>query len=159
MKFADQSIVSNPGSPRHVLYAPKVSSNGSVVLVESGFEDTDAYIQSFLESTDIHLVMAQLKEGDTSVLNRRPGAYGDFTKAPKTFAEALQLQIDSNRLFDSLPADVKRKFDNSSSQFFAVAGTKEWFDKIEPVLPDEVKSMVFPKVDVSSDVKESVAGE
>lgn len=145
MKFADQSICSNPGSPVHVLYAPKVGSNGSVELVKSGIEDTDAYIQSFEESTDIRLVMAQLKAGDTSALNKRPGAYGDFTKAPKTFAEALQLQIDSNRLFDSLPLDVKRQFNNSSSEFFASAGSSEWFDKISPVLPDEVKAAIYPQ--------------
>lgn len=141
-------VPSNPGNPKHQLYAPKVGSNGSVTLVEAGFENTDDYIQSFAQSTDLQVIMAQVAAGDLAALNRRPGSYGDFTKMPATFAEALQLQIDSKRLFDSLPNDVRRKFDNDPNKFFAAAGSQEWFEKIETVLPDEVKAAIKPPVEI-----------
>ena len=147
MRFADHSFVSNPGSPIHQLYAPKVESDGSITLVEAGVENTDDYIQSFAESTDIHVLMKRIQNGETDLLMKRPGSYGDFTKMPKTYAEMLQLQLDSVRLFNSLPVDVKEKFNNDPNQFMAQSGTEDWFKKIENVLPDEVKSAVFPVVE------------
>lgn len=142
--YADKRFVSNPGNPIHKLYAPKVTKTGRVELVCTGTENTDNYINSFREDTDIHEIMKRVKAGQIDLLNRRPGSYGDFTKFPKTFAEALQLQIDSNRLFSGLPDDVRSKFNNDPNVFFAAAGSEDWFKKIEKVLPDEVKKAIMP---------------
>lgn len=147
MKYQTKRFYSDPGSPIHVLYAPKVAPDGSVELVESGVENTDEYIQSFKESTDLATILARVGAGETELLHQRTGSYGDFTKLPQTYAEALQLQIDSNNLFRSLPVDVRQKFDNDPNKFFASSGTEEWYKKIESVLPDEVKSMVMPVVE------------
>lgn len=142
--YADNSLVSNPGSPIHQLYAPKVMKNGRVELVESGTENIQDIINSHRDSTDIHQIMQRVMHGQIELLSKRPGSYGDFTKFPKTFAEALQLQIDSNRLFDTLPPDVKAQFHGDANQFLAAAGTEDWFKKIEKVLPDEVKNVIMP---------------
>lgn len=144
MRFADNSFVSDPGDPIHIVYAPKVKPNGEIELVESGRENTNDYIQSFAEQCDIHMIAQRVANGEVDLLTRRTGSYGDFTQMPKTFAEALQLQIDSNRLFESLPLEVRKDFNNDPNQFFAQSGTNEWFDKISPVLPEEVKSMIKP---------------
>lgn len=144
MVYQKERFYTEPGSPVHTLYAPKVSPDGSVDLVESGVENTYEYIQSFEESTDLHTILARVAAGDSAALFARPGSYGDFTKLPSTYAEALQLQIDSNNLFKSLPVDVRSKFDNDSSKFFASAGTLEWFDNIKDVIPDEVRKAIYP---------------
>lgn len=154
MRFADNSFVSNPGSPIHQVYAPKVDPEGGITLVEAGVENTDDYIQSFAESTDLHVLLTRIQSGETDLLMKRPGSYGDFTKMPKTYAEMLQLQLDSARLFNSLPVDVKEKFNNDPNQFMAQSGTEDWFKKIENVLPDEVKSVVFPVVENPAAEKE-----
>lgn len=154
MKFADNSICSCPGLPFKTVYAPKVGPNGSVELVESGLENTDEFIQSFKEATDIRTILNRVANGETQLLMQRTGSYGDFTKMPKTFAEVLQLQIDSHKLFESLPIDIRQQFNNDANEFFAASGTGEWFKKIEGVLPDEVKAMVMPKPDTN--VKEEV---
>lgn len=144
MRYQRERIFTNPGDPIHIIYSPKVSKTGSIELVESGKENTNDYIQSFVASTDIHVIIARIMNGEQQLLYSRPGSYGDFTKLPQTYAEALQLQIDSNNLFNSLPVEIKQKFDNDSSKFFASAGTEKWFKDIEPVLPDEVKYVIFP---------------
>lgn len=144
MKYADKRFVSNPGSPIHQLYSPKVMSDGSVELVECGKENIDDFIQSFKESTDINYILTKLSMGDTSVLHKSNGMYGDFTGMPSTFAEVLQLQIDSRNLFYSLPVEVRRKFDNDPNQFFAQSGNEEWFEKIKPALSDEMKEVIWP---------------
>lgn len=144
MRFATKRFYSNPGSPLHKLYSPKVSKDGSVELVESGVENIQDYIESFRESTDIKVILDRVAAGETELLMSRPGSYGDFTKMPQTYAEALQLQIDSANLFSRLPAEVRNKFGNDQSKFFAMSGTKEWYEHLSPVLPDEVRSAIFP---------------
>lgn len=99
MRFAEKRFFTESGSPLHVLYSPKVEKDGSVELVESGVENFQEYIDSFKESTDLSTILARVGAGETELLFKRPGSYGDFTKLPQTYAEALQLQIDSNRLF------------------------------------------------------------
>lgn len=157
MKYAEKRFYTNPGNPIHVVYSPVVAKDGSVDLKESGFENTNEFIQSFKESTDLHTILTRIQMGETELLQKRTGSFGDFTKMPKTYAEALQLQIDSNNLFNSLPIEIKQKFNNDPNQFFAQSGNKEWFEKLEPVLPDEVKSTLFPSVkpdEVNEEVKE-----
>lgn len=139
LKYADNSFVSDPGNPIHTLYHPKVSANGRVDLVEAGFENTDDYIQSFAESTDIRVILARVANGEYELLNQRNALFGDFTGMPKTYAEALQLHIDSNRLFDGLPVDIKEKFHNDANEFFASSGSSDWVDKLGDVLPEEVR--------------------
>lgn len=138
-----RNIVSNPGNPIHVIYGSKVEKDGKIKLSPIGKENTDDYIQSFKDSTDMAFILAKLAQGDTSVLNRNSPIFGDFTKAPRTFAEALQLQIDSDAAFDRLPAEMKAKFNNDKNQFFASAGSNEWFDKLG-LSTEEKKEEVKP---------------
>lgn len=128
-KYFDGKQFSNPGDPIHIIYGPKVNDDGTVDLIEVGKENTDDIIESHRESTDMNIILAKIAAGDDSVLNQRKGMFGDFTEMPKTYAEALQMQIDAERMYDSLPVDVKSKFDNDKNKFFALAGTEEWLDK------------------------------
>ena len=119
MKYADNNIVSEKGSPIHELFSPVVEKDGTISLVKSGEENTDEIIQSYLESTDISIIIENVKNGDFSGLNVARGMYGDFTNMPKTYAELLQLQIDAKKTFDKLPNDIKNKFDNDVNVFLA----------------------------------------
>lgn len=135
MRFCKFDKFSDSGSPVKTVYSPVVKSDGSIDLQPSGKENTDDFIQSFAESTDMAFILAQLANGDTSVLNRGSPLFGDFTSMPKTFAELLQLHIDSDNAYDRLPVELKQKFDNDKNKFFASAGSKEWFEKLG-VVPD-----------------------
>lgn len=130
IKFADNKIVSNPGSRIHIIYAPEVQKDGTVILIESGKEDTDEYIDSFREETEISTIIKRFQGGDVSVINQKQGFYADVTKMPKTYAEMLQLRIDSKKAYDELPTSVKEKFDNDEFKFFATAGSEDWFKKL-----------------------------
>lgn len=137
IKFADNKIVSNPGSRIHIIYAPEVQDDGTVILIESGKEDTDEYIDSFREETEISTVIKKFLAGDVSVINQKQGFYADVTNMPKTYAEMLQLRIDSKKAYDNLPTNVKEQFDNDEFKFFATAGSEDWFKKLGVV--EEVK--------------------
>lgn len=143
-------FVTCAGSVDHVIYSPKLRPDGSFSLVESGRESIKDKINSFREQTDIAYILKRLQLGDTSVL-RSDGVYGDFTQMPKTFAEAMQLQIDGERQFMKLPLDVRNEFDNDFRKWFSSAGSDDWFNKMQPVLPDEMRSMNNKPGDASVD--------
>lgn len=144
IKFSDNTFVSCSGQGEKVVYTSKVMPDGKIRLTPAGKEDFHGMIQSFKESTDISYILTKLANGDTSVL-RSNGNFGDFTNVPSNYAELLQLQIDTNKLYDSLPVDVKKQFDNDVNKFFASAGSDEWYKKMSSVLPKDVMDQVFPK--------------
>lgn len=138
------SFISSSGDSFHVRLSPRVLEDGTIKLVVSGKDDIKAMINSFRDSTDMSFIIQRLAVGDTSVLNQRPGMFGDFTQMPTTYAEALQLVIDGRREFNALPLDIKNSFNNDFRQFLASAGTAEWHEKLsslrpsDPVQPDVI---------------------
>lgn len=148
MKFFNNDICSCSGDPIHIVFSPKVNDDGSIDLVESGKENIQDEIQSYLESCDINVIIQRVLNGETELLQQRKAMYGDFTTMPKTYAEMLQLQIDTNRLFESLPIDVKKQFDNDVNKFFASAGSKEWLEKCGYTIPEDTKKVLEEKVDI-----------
>lgn len=150
IKFFKNDIISNPGSPFKKVYKPQVNKDGTITLIEDGIVNTDEEIASFADSVDIENIVFRYLNGEVDVLNQHVGQYGDFTNLPKTLAEFLQLQIDSRRTFDGLPAEIRSKFDNDVNQFFAQSGSKEWFDKLAPLLPDQ-ELVIEKKEEVKSE--------
>lgn len=125
------------GDLYHVLYRATVKANGDIVLVEDGKEDIKQKINSFRDVTDMSYILKQMALGNTSVLNASPGMYGDFTKMPKTMAEAMQIMIDAEKAFYELPIDVRNNFDNDVQKWIAIAGTEDWVNKMNFALKDE----------------------
>lgn len=122
-------FVSCPGDLFEIQYSSKVMPDGTIVLKESGKIDIKQMINSQRESTDIAYIMNAIENGDESMLNPN-GFYGDMTQFPKTFAEMLQLRIDAEESFYGLSPSVRQKFDNDFNQYFALAGSPEWYEKL-----------------------------
>ena len=143
IRFADNRFVSNPGSPIKETFKPIVNKDGSITLIHEGYINTDEEIMSHEMEVNIDVIIARYMNGDLDALNKHVGMYGDFTNMPKTYAEVLQLQIDSKRAYDSLPAELKEKFNNDPNEFFAQSGSEEWYEKLKSVLPaEEIKEEV-----------------
>lgn len=149
---ARDRIKTNPGSPIKQLYSGSYNERGQVELKEDGTEDIYAFIQSFAESTDIHSILRRYQNGEVDVLEKVQGFYGDITEMPKTYAEALQRIADSEKVFWSLPLDVRAKFGHSFSEFLAASNDTDFLDKLgvkpneqpafEPDVPDVVDEPV-----------------
>lgn len=144
---ARQRIESNPGSPIKQLYAGSYNEQGQVELKEDGTEDLYAFIQSFAESTDIHAILKRYQNGEVDVLEKVQGFYGDITEMPKTYAEALQRISDSEKVFMSLPVEVRAKFGHSFSQFLAASQEDDFLDRLG-VKPTEQPTPVLSAPDV-----------
>lgn len=132
---ARDRIETNPGNPIKQLYSGFYNERGQVELKEDGTEDTYAFIQSFAESTDIHSILRRYQNGEVDVLEKVQGFYGDITEMPKTYAEALQRIADSEKLFWSLPVDVRANFGHSFSEFLSASQDADFLDRLG-VKPD-----------------------
>lgn len=147
-QFEDHiSPFQNPGSPIRIIYSPVFDKQGRMTLEEAGKEDLYAYIQSHADSVDISVILARYQQGDVSALSRIQGTYGDFTQMPKTFAEALNTLIAAESYFNSLPVDIRAKFDHDFNQFIAS------FDS-----PEVLKKMGVDLDAAAADAVSSVAG-
>ena len=133
---ARDRIQSHPGNPIKQLFAGSYNERGQVELKEDGTEDLYAYIQSFAESTDIHAILRRFENGEVDVLEKVQGFYGDITEMPRTYAEALQRIADSEKIFMSLPVDVRAKFGHSFSEFLSASQDADFLDRMG-LKPDE----------------------
>lgn len=130
-------VTSSPGSPIKDLYASRMLENGIIILEKTGTQNTDEVIQSYFESTDLHMILTRYLNGDPeaiSQLNQFKPIYMDLTTAPKHLAEALQTINNSRSAFDALPVDIKRQFDNDFNQWLASAGSPDWLKVMDPLI-------------------------
>lgn len=145
-------VNSNSGSDFVLTYKPTYSEKGALDLVESGKINVYEQIQSFKSSCDLKTILARYANGDPSALNARLPYFGDFSEMPESLAGFLQLYADAESYFASLDPDIRSKFNNSSSEFFAQIGS-DYFNKCmgigvpesvvpEPTAGDAVKGDV-----------------
>lgn len=138
-------VFQSPGNGDKILYTPQLLDDGNIDLVPSGKEDLYEFIQSHKDSCDIHVLLARYQNGDVDALSRAQGAYGDFTQMPTTYAELLNAMIAGEAYFNSLPVDVRAKFDHSFEQFMlSMDDMPGWLDKLGlssqdqgPAVPDK----------------------
>lgn len=109
----------NPGNPIKTLYSPRYTDRGVLELVESGQENLYEYIQSHAQSVDIHYLLSRFVNGEVDVLSRAQGFYMDSTGLPRTYAEILNSVLAGEEAFNGLPAEIKREFNNSFSEWLA----------------------------------------
>lgn len=71
---------------------------------------------------DINLIMSRYeRQGVIDHLNRFGGNYGDFTMAPSSYHEALEIVRRAGEMFMDLPAKVRARFDNDPGTFVEFA--------------------------------------
>lgn len=114
-----ERVVSNVGSPVHLIYAPIFDEKGKYHLEVKGKENIYDFIQSFKESVDINVILKRFMMGDTSALSRRQAMYIDTLDMPKTYAELLNVVNGAQEVFDTLTIEQKEQFNNSFAEFIA----------------------------------------
>lgn len=136
-------------------YQLSLAPDGKEVLVAVGEHDIYSEIQSHAKSVDINEIILRHQRGDIDVLAQRAGMYGDFTNMPTSYAELYQSVLDAQAYFDSLPLDIRQKFDHSFSKFFTSIGTPEFNAVFSQPVVDVVDGVGNTEGEVIIDVKES----
>lgn len=120
----------NAGNRESIDYQPVYDRRGVWHLEESGKTNKYLEIQSHAESCDINIIMARYRSGETDVLSRIQGVYGDVSDVPADYAEILNRQIKAEQLFAGLSADIRAKYGNSVEQFMASFATRQGWEDI-----------------------------
>lgn len=77
--------------------------------------------QAFKDQCDINAIMRRYERtGIVEHAKRYAGSYGDFTGAAD-YQEALQRVAEADEAFMSLPASIRKRFNNSPGEYFDFA--------------------------------------
>lgn len=121
-------VYTRSGSRMKPVYQARKMDNGSIDLVQVGEENLYDAIQAEREGCEIATILRRFANGETDVLSRAQGMYGDFTNFPTTYAEMLNKLIEGRAVFESLPLEERQKFGND----FGV-----WLQSLDqPITPD-----------------------
>lgn len=72
--------------------------------------------QAFKESSDINNILKQYESTGVLPLNGKSPIYGDFSNHVQ-YQDAMNLVINANRQFESLPAKIRERFSNDPVNF------------------------------------------
>lgn len=110
----------------------KVTENGETFIKKTGEFDYQEYLNIPREESEVYTAINKFVAGDVSVLENARGFYGDVRNFPKTLHEAQNLSIKARNDFDSLPLEIRQKFNNNVDYFVAQldsSSTREIFEK------------------------------
>ena len=85
-----ERVASESGSGLRQLYIP-CFVDGCFTIEESGVFDLQEQINANASSCDINVLVARYNAGDITALSRRQGIFGDFTSAPDSYRQALEI--------------------------------------------------------------------
>lgn len=90
--------------------------------------------QSFKAETDINRILSRAqKTGTISHLAKHEARYGDF--AGFDFQEAQLMIAQGNQIFDELPSEIRKEFNQSPQEFFEFTNDPAHADKLRALLP------------------------
>lgn len=101
--------------------------------------------QSFRDETNINRIMQRYeKTGIIDHVRDNPGQYGDFSNV-HTYQESLNMIMLAQEMFDSLPAIVRKTFDNDPVKFVEFAQDPDNDDQMREMgLLDPLPSPPLP---------------
>lgn len=85
-----ERVASESGSGLRKLYIP-CFVDGYFTIEESGVFDLQEQINANASSCDINVLVSRYNAGDLTALSRRQGLFGDFTSAPDSYRQALEI--------------------------------------------------------------------
>lgn len=82
------------------------------------FEEQGRCHTEMAEACDINNIMAKYERGQlVDHVNKYEGQYGDFTETPGDFHQAMNMTINAKEMFMTIPADIRKKFNNHPGEF------------------------------------------
>ncbi len=91
--------------------------------------------QSFKDQTDINKILAKASRTRAiSHLDKWGGQYGDFTGFD--MMEAQNNLAKAHRIFDELPGEIKREFQQNPSEFFKFASDPANAGRLTQLMPE-----------------------
>lgn len=91
--------------------------------------------QAFKDSTDINKILVKAQKGDTiSHLAKHGAVYGDFSDIDDLLTAQTRLAT-GQRIFDQLPGEIRREFEQSPAKFYNYVNDPANADQLANLLP------------------------
>lgn len=94
-----------------------IEAKGRMVVGKTGETNRYDQIQQAIPETSLTSIIQRLMKGDKSAVGDVVGSFVDATCLPKNLMEAQNLMIFSERYFETLPVDVRKKYSNDIGAF------------------------------------------
>jgi len=95
--------------------------NGNI-RVQSMNSEPSKTQQQFAAASDINNIMAKYKKtGEINFPRQNQGSYADLTQM-KNYQQSLDTVIKAQEAFDTLPSDVRKKFQNNPAELLEFLG-------------------------------------
>lgn len=125
-------IFSNCGKSLVTRKTLEIGSYGYPILVDTGIHDLYAEIQSYADSCDLATILQSFDLSSMSGLQfDEIGDISDFTSAPKTPGELLNVVNSGEVFFSELPVSVRSAFGHSLYNFVNSFGSDDFRTKLE----------------------------
>ena len=125
--YEDEKPKRKPNEPGNIMepqYKERYDENGNVYLEQVGEINTYEKIQSYRDEVDPMSILARYAAGDTTVM-ANPGWYIDTSKLPANYIEWRNLMNEQKEKFETLPLEIRNKFNNNFDNWAATAGEQE----------------------------------
>lgn len=128
----------------------EVLVDGRVKLQQVDTENLFDFVQASKAETSIYNIIDKFNRGDESALNKTVGKFMDVLGMPTTLAEAQQSLINVSKKFDSLPIDIRQKFENNVNIFVDTVSNSspEKLKEIFGIPSDHPAPVEGPKKDI-----------
>lgn len=131
-------VASESGSGLRQLYIP-CFVDGCFTIKESGVFDLQEQINANASSCDINVLVARYNAGDLTALSRRQGMFGDFTSAPDSYRQALEIVNGFESAFSDM-SDADKCGAKSAFEFLDKIKNSDSPGETPSVTPDEILS-------------------
>lgn len=105
--------------------------------------------QHFKDECDINIIMKKYKRsGLIDHVNRYQGTYSDLSN-PVDYQTAMQIVIDAQEAFESLPGNIRKRFGNDPEEFLQFVNDEANIDEMRSLglLPAVEPQPVTPAAD------------
>lgn len=120
-------MVTETGKPTAPKYEHIINKHGLKELKQTGEINVYEKIQENLEESKLENIIARVVQGDTSAL-RPDGLYMDTSELPKNMIEARQAIQKMENTWQTLPVELRAKYNHNLDEFIAKAGKTEWLE-------------------------------
>lgn len=120
-----ETIPVETGSEFDKTYTIRIDEYGHKRLLCTGETNRYEKVQQFLEECKIENILAAATL-DPNALNKRVGQYIDTINMPKNLMEAQNKILQITEEFNSLPVEIRHKFDDSVEKYVGTYGEESW---------------------------------
>lgn len=121
------------GSSVAPVFADGFDDNGVAIVIVTGHTNLDDYIQSFKDDVDIYKILDRLSLSGSELPVVPSDQYFDVTEMPTNIHDAQRQMAKARIIFNNLPSDKRKEYNNSFDEFIADFGSSKFvslfFDK------------------------------